>query len=239
MKRPTQLSATFVQKVSRPGRYGDGRGGHGLSLLVKTTSTGRLSKSWSQRVRVNGQPSNVGLGAYPIISLAQARAAALENRRAVAQGRDPRDRSGGVPTFEQAVEKVIAIHEPTWKDRARSAKIWRSSLRDYAMPRLGRKLVNQITTADVLAVLVPIWSEKRETAKRVRQRIGAIMKWSVAGGHREDNPAGDAIAAALPKGGGPPKHQKALPHRKSARRCARFGTRRRGRRRSWLSSSWY
>ncbi len=212
MKRPTQLSATFVQKVSRPGRYGDGRGGHGLSLLVKTTSTGRLSKTWSQRMRVNGHSCNVGLGAFPVVTLAEARAAALENRRAVAQGRDPRDRSGGVPTFEQAVEKVIAIHEPTWKDGARSAEIWRSSLRDYAMPRLGPKLVNQITTADVLAVLVPIWSEKRETAKRVRQRIGAIMKWSVAEGHREDNPAGDAIGAALPKGGGSQKHQQALPH---------------------------
>ena len=212
MKRPKRLSATFVQKVSQPGRYGDGHGGYGLSLLVKTTSTGRLSKTWSQRIRVNDHPCNVGLGAYPVVTLAEARAAALENRRAVEQGRDPRDRSGGVPTFEQAVEKVIAIHEPTWKDGARSAEIWRSSLRDYAMPRLGRKLVSQITTADVLAVLVPVWNQKRETAKRVRQRIGAIMKWAVAEGYREDNPAGDAIGAALPKGGGPQKHQRALPH---------------------------
>ena len=212
MERPKRLSATFVQKVSQPGRYGDGRGGHGLSLLVKATSTGRLGKSWSQRMRVNGQPCNVGLGAYPVVTLAEARAAALENRRAVAQGRDPRDRSGGIPTFEQAVEKVIAIHEPTWKEGARSAEIWRSSLREYALPKLGRKPVSEITTADVLAVLVPIWSEKRETAKRVRQRIGAIMKWSVAEGHQEANPAGDAIAAALPKGAGPQKHQKALPH---------------------------
>ena len=61
------------------------------------------------------------------------------------------------------------MHEPTWKDGARSAAIWRSSLRDYAMPYLGRKTVDAITTADVMTVLVPIWSTKRETARRVRQ----------------------------------------------------------------------
>ncbi len=212
MNRPIKLSAAFIRTVNQPGRYGDGRGGHGLSLLVKPTSSGRLSKTFSQRIRINGHPCNIGLGSFPVISLAEAREKALENRRAVARGGDPRDRSGGIPTFEQAVEKVIAIHEPNWKDGARSAEIWRSTLRDYAMPRLGRKPVNKITTSDVLAVLVPIWTEKRETAKRVRQRIGAIMKWAIAEGHREDNPAGEAIGAALPNKGALRKHQKALPH---------------------------
>ena len=56
-----------------------------------------------------------------------------------------------------------------------------------------------------MAVLAPIWSTKRETARRVRQRIGAVMKWAVALGHRDDNPAGDAFAAALePSGRGGP-----------------------------------
>ena len=212
MNRPKRLSATFVKTVNQPGRYGDGRGGFGLSLLVKPTSTGRLSKTWSQKIRINGEPGNIGLGAYPVVTLAEARAAALVNRRAVAQGRDPRHKVANIPTFEQAVEMVIAIHEPNWRAGARSAEIWRSSLRTYAMPRLGRKPVNKITTSDVLAVLVPIWSTKRETARRVRQRIGAIMKWSVAEGYRDDNPAGDAIGAALPKNGTHREHQRALPH---------------------------
>ncbi len=192
-----------------------GAGMGSVPACESRTSTGRLSKTWSsEEYGSNGEAFNIGLGALAggVRCLKEARAAALENRRAVAQGRDPRDRSGGVPTFAQAVEKVIAIHEPTWRDGARSAAIWRASLRDYAMPRLGRKPVSEITTADVLAVLVPIWSEKRETARRVRQRIGAVMKWAVAEGHREDNPAGDAIGAALPKGGGQQKHQRALPH---------------------------
>ena len=212
MNRPKRLSATFVNTVNKPGRYGDGRGGFGLSLLVKPTTTGRLSKTWSQRLRINGEPCNIGLGAFPVVTLAEARAAALTNRRAVSQGHDPRHKCEEIPTFEKAVEEVIAIHQPTWKAGARSAKIWRSSLGDYAMPRLGRKPVDKITTSDVLAVLVPIWNTKRETARRVRQRIGAVMKWAVAEGHREDNPAGDAIGAALPKSGAHREHLRALPH---------------------------
>ncbi len=71
---------------------------------------------------------------------------------------------------------------------------------------------DRIGTADVMEVLLPIWSTKRETARRVRQRISAVMKWAVAQGYREDNPAGDAISAALPKNGVRRQHQRALPH---------------------------
>ena len=210
MRRPKRLSATFVKTISIPGRYGDGRGGFGLSLLVKPSSVGGLAKSWAQRVRIGGRPNNLGLGSYPLVTLAEARAKALQNARAIAQGRDPR--TGGIPTFADAAERVIALHEPTWRNGARSAEIWRSSLRTYAFPKLGKLTVDKITTAHVLAVLVPHWTEKRETMRRVRQRIGAIMKWSVAEGYREDNPAGDAIAAALPKNGQHKQHQRALPH---------------------------
>lgn len=209
MKRPRQLSAAFVRTVRRPGRYGDGRGGYGLSLLVKPMANGRLSKSWAQRLRINGRPFNLGLGAYPIVTLAEARAKALANRRDVEKGRDPR--GGGVPTFEQAAEKVIRLHAKNWKGPASEAQ-WRQSFRDYAFPKLGRKRVSEINTADVLACLVPIWNEKRVTASRVRQRIGAVMKWAVAKGYRQDNPAGDAIAAALPRIGGRRNHFRALPH---------------------------
>ena len=72
--------------------------------------------------------------------------------------------------------------------------------------------MDRINTADVMAVLVPIWNEKRVTARRVRQRIGAVMRWAVAQGYREDNPAGDAIGAALPKNGVRAQHLAALPY---------------------------
>ena len=77
MKRPTRLSATFVKTVTVPGRYGDGRGGYGLSLLVKPTKTDKLSKTWAQRIRIDGRSHNMGLGFYPVVSLALSRARAL------------------------------------------------------------------------------------------------------------------------------------------------------------------
>ena len=80
------------------------------------------------------------------------------------------------------------------------------------MPKLGGRPVNRINTADVMAVLLPISNEKRVTARRVRQRIGPVMRWAVVQGYREDNPAGEAIGAALPKNGFRPQHHRALPY---------------------------
>ena len=107
---------------------------------------------------------------------------------------------------------MIKIHEQGWKDGGKSANQWRASLRDYAIPRLGKLQVSDISTADVRAVLLPIWNEKRENSRRVRQRIGAVMKWAVAQGFRLDNSAGDALGATLPKNEVPKKHHRALPH---------------------------
>ena len=206
------LSATFVKTVTRPGRYGDGRGGHGLSLLVKPTTTGRVSRTWAQRLRIDGKPISLGLGSFPVVTLAEARAKALANARSMAQGKDPRIAATTIPTFRDAADKVIALHRGTWKDGGKSAAQWQASLDTYAMSRLGNKPLDRITTADIMAVLMPIWNEKRETARRVRQRLSAVMKWAVAQGYRDDNPAGDAIGAALPQHGGHRRHQRALPH---------------------------
>ena len=79
------------------------------------------------------------------------------------------------------------------------------------MKRLGRKRVDQIATADVMAVPIQHWHTRTETMRRVRQRVGAVMKWGVAQGYRDDSSAGDAISAALPKTGTMRKHQQALP----------------------------
>ncbi len=211
--RPRMLSATFVRNVNVPGRYGDGRGGLGLSLLVKPASRGGFSKSWSQSVRLGGRPTSIGLGRYPVVTLAMARGRALDNARAIAEGRDPRRRSvRTAPTFAEACETVIAIHAGNWKPGGRTEEGWRGTLRDYALPRLGDMSVDAISGTDVMDVLLPIWFDKRETARSVRQRIGAVMKWAVAQGHRPDNPAGEAVAAALPNNAAPRRHQRALPH---------------------------
>ena len=210
-KRPRRLSATFVRTVNMPGRYGDGYGGHGLSLLVKPATHGGLSKSWAQAIRPNGRTTSVGLGSYPVVTLAAAREKALRNARAIAEGRDPRRRARSVPSFAQAFETVVAIHAEHWKG-GKNEREWRASMRDYAMPKLAGMRVDAITADHVMAVLLPIWSTKRITAQRVRQRIGAVMKWAVAKGYRLDNPAGDVISAALPNNRVAARHQRALPH---------------------------
>ena len=238
--RPRMLSATFVRNVNLPGRYGDGRGGLGLSLLVKPASRGGFSKSWSQSVRLAGRPTSIGLGRYPVVTLAMARERALENARAIAEGRDPRRRSAcTVPTFAEACETVIAIHAGSWKPGGRTEESWRASLRDYALPRLGEMPVHAVAGADVMDVLLPIWFTKRDTARSVRQRIGAVMKWAIAQGHRPDNPAGDTLSAALPNNAGP-RAATTVPWRtpRSARRSGGCALRAPSPAPCWRSSSW-
>ncbi|MCY4564109.1 MAG: integrase arm-type DNA-binding domain-containing protein [Gammaproteobacteria bacterium] len=209
-----KLTAAFVQHA-KPGKYTDGNG-----LILRVMPSG--SKQWVQRLTIHGQRRDMGLGGFPLVTLAEAREQAFNNRKLARAGGDPlalRQRPN-VPTFADAAEAVIAIHEPNWKGGARNADLWRASLRDYVMPKLGNRRVDSISTADVMGVLMPIWNTKHETARRVRQRISSIMKWSVAQGHRQDNPAGDAISEALPKNRSIRKHQRALPHAEVARAIA-------------------
>ena len=213
--RSEPLTALRVRAIKEPGRYSDGgRGAHGLYLMVRRRTNGRLSKTWCQRIAINGQRTNLGLGRYPITSLKQAREAALANRRAVADGKDPRG-DATIPTFAQAAEKVIALHREGWKKGSKLPTQWRQTLGKHAYPHIGQKRLDKITTADVLAVLTPIWHSKPSAARITRQRIAAIMKWAIAKGYRTDNPAGDALTAALPKqGNGPKKHHAAIPYKK-------------------------
>ena len=80
-------------------RGGDGYGGHGLSLRVTPRKSGGPSKTWAQAVSPNGTKTSLGLGSYPVVTLAMARERALANARAIAEGRDPRRRMQQVPTF--------------------------------------------------------------------------------------------------------------------------------------------
>ena len=211
MKRPVTLTAAFVRTVRLPGRYGDGRGSHGLSLLVKPTKIqGRLSKTWAQRIRINGRFTSLGLGSYPAVTLAEARRRALRSRQAIEEGHSPL--AGQFPTFRKATEKVIRLHATKWKPGGLSEQHWRSTLGTYAHPRLGNKRVDQITSADIMACLTPIWHQKPETARRVKRRIAAVMKWCIAQGFRQDNPADERITAALGTNTQRPQHMKALHH---------------------------
>ena len=102
-----RLTHTFVKSVTRPGRYGDGRGGLGLSLLVKKTVAGRCSKTWSQRLRINRKITTMGFGSFPVVTLADARIRALDNARRVNQGEDILKPPPIIPTVDEAFDIVI------------------------------------------------------------------------------------------------------------------------------------
>ena len=201
------LTAKGVQTVSAPGRYFDG---HGLYLLVEPTG----AKRWKQRLAVHGKRRELGLGGYPLVTLAMAREAALANRRKVHAGGDPlaeKRRARGVPTFAEAARKVFALRRDGWRN-AKHAGQWLTTLEQFVFPRFGARGVDEISTEDVIAALSPIWHAKPTTAKRVRQRIGAVLTWAVAQGLRPDNPA-DAVKAVLPKhNGNGAKAHRALPY---------------------------
>ncbi len=200
-----KLNAAFVKTVTASGKYGDE---HGLILRV----TPRGTKQWIWRGTIRGTRRDLGLGGYPYTSLAEARQTAFEYRKLARQGGDPMaiHRGGPTITFAQAAEAVIEMHAPNWRD-PRRVQNWQSSLQRYAYPRLGAKPVSDITAADVLAVIGPIWADKRETARKVKGRISAVLSWAVAEGLREDDPTA-AVTKALPRNGNQVQHHKALPH---------------------------
>ncbi|MXW45174.1 MAG: tyrosine-type recombinase/integrase [Gammaproteobacteria bacterium] len=212
MKRPRRLSPSFVSAIKRPGRYGDGHGGLGLSLLVRPRRAGGLSKTWAQRVILGGKPTNIGLGSYPVVNLTEARSRALSNRRAIEHGGDPRAKSRAVPTFAEAAERTIEIQSQAWKKGSKSEGQWRSTLKKYVLAQLGGQPVDKIQPRDVMRVLLPIWATLPESARRIRQRISIIMRWAIAQGYRTDNPAGDALAVALPRIASADNHMRALPY---------------------------
>ena len=158
-----KLTAAFVKTVTEPGKYGDQYG-----LILRVLPSG--AKQWIWRGTVHGRRRDLGLGGFPYVSLAEARQLAFDYRKLARGGGDPSAlrRGRAVPTFEQALEEVLAIHRGSWRDGGKSEQQWRASPRDYAIPQLGRRPVDAITTADVMAVLTPIWNEKRVTAQRVR-----------------------------------------------------------------------
>ena len=174
----------------------------------------RGAKSWIQRLNIQGLRTDNAIGHYPALGLAEARATAFERWKIAKAGGDPRKENGKAvlaPTFAEAAEAVIAMHEPTWRS-PKSGPQWRASLEAYADPRIGELPVSEITPGHVMAVLLPIWNDKRETARRVKQRTSAICRWAVAQGYRVDDPAGIVVDAALPRNAVKRRPMPALPY---------------------------
>ena len=216
-----KLTAARVRTAKHSGRSkAHERLSDGDTLFLQLTPTG--AKCWVQVVQVKGRRYTVGLGGHKFVSLAEAREAAFENRKAARRGIAPVTRAAGkaaVPTFEEAVPEVLATRSDAWKG-SKTADDWRASLALYAYPSIGATPVGDVTSGDVLDIIKPIWTPKRETARKVKRRISAVMKWSIAKGYRADDPAGAAIDAVLPRNGGAVRHHRALPYGQVAQALA-------------------
>ena len=201
-----KLSDRKVRALSEPGRYSDG-----ATLYLVVAPGG--SKQWVQRLTVRRRQTDVGLGGYPVVGLREAREKAQANRAQARSGADPllERRRAAVPTFRDLASQHIEALRPSWRN-AKHAAQWGSTLAAYAHPFIGNRPVDQVTRADVIGLLSPIWTKKPETARRVRQRVRAVMARANALEYIEHNPAGEGIDAALAKLPRIRAHHPALPY---------------------------
>ena len=205
-----KLTAAKVKKISDPGMYGDGG-----TLYLRVAPGG--SKSWIQRLTIDGKRHDIGLGGYPLTSLAEARDKAFENRKAARGGGDPlaEKRKARTPTFREAAQKTYDANRPRWRSE-KVAKKWWQTMEKHAFPILGNKRVDRIGRDDVLRTLVPLWTSRPEQARKLRQSIRSTLSWAEAHGYIEHNVAGDAVSGALPAQPAVKEHLRALPYREVA-----------------------
>ncbi|WP_223215562.1 tyrosine-type recombinase/integrase [Agrobacterium deltaense] len=180
-----KLSARAVETISKPGRHGDGGG---LYLVVDKSG----AKRWVFLYRRSDRLREMGLGGVHSVTLAKARELAQEARTKLQAGVDPIQAKHTtpplVPTFGDEADDFIAAMKPQFRNAKHIAQ-WEMTLREYAAP-LRQKLITDVTTADVLGVLKPIWLTKSETASRVRGRIERVLDAAKAKGLRTgENPA--------------------------------------------------
>jgi integrase len=142
----------------------------------------------------------MGLGPYPEVGLAEARTEAARMRGLIRAGRDPiaerqeahaalaaAARKG--KTFSEVLDEYVAEKLTEIKEEKYRSQ-WQATVRNYALPVLGDKLVQDIGLEDVLRVLSPIWHEKTETASKLQGRLDKVIAFGIVKGYREGgNPA--------------------------------------------------
>lgn len=193
MGRAHKLTQLQVDRAKKPGLMGDGAG-----LNLKVTPHG--SKSWVFRFMLSGKASAMGLGSWPDVSLSEARDAASEARKLLRAGINPvthrrTERGATIAaqakhiTFAEAAEQYIKAHQGSWKNQKHVAQ-WRSTLATYANPIIGKLGIEQVETAHIVKILTPIWTDKTETATRLRGRIEQVLDWATVHKYRTgENPA--------------------------------------------------
>ena len=204
-KKPDMTLKAASLKTMKRGRHPDGRYGLYFNVIGN-------SRTWVQRLTIDGKRRNFGLGPWPVVSLSEAREIAFDNVRKRHRGIDPiaeRSRAAAMPTFAEALDSCIALRADGWKAGSRNEANWRSSLA-HAAP-LANRAVDAIASDDVVGIVTALLrAGKAPSARSVRQRIRLVFDWCIAQGHRTDNPANDAIDALLPSSGHKTKHRESV-----------------------------
>jgi len=215
-KRVKKLSPLKLKTLG-PGRHADGGG-----LYLDLQESG--SRSWIFRTTIRGKRKEIGLGGLSSRTLAQAREAAADLLAKAKKGEDileqKRLEKRITPTFEDAAMIVHTNLAATFESETHAYN-WLQSLKTYVFPKFGKKLVDTIDSADVLAAVGPIWTGKPDTASRTLRRIKVVFDFCQASGFRTaivngvavpmPNPC-DGVRAALPKRNGVEKHHESLPY---------------------------
>lgn len=206
-----KLTAVAVKAaMANPGTYQDGDG-----LVLRVDKRG--GAYWVLRLQRDGKRQDIGLGSAKQMTLAEARQKATVLRKAVkVDHRDvlaeKKDEAAAKVTFRAAATQYHSENEAGWKSTV-YARQWLASLENYAFPKLGDMPTGSISTADIIAVLTPIWQEIPDTARQVRNRICAVLDYSHAKGWRSrEAPSGNG---SLKAGRGLPRQVKVRENRKA------------------------
>ena len=196
---PKRLTAQLLNTSMAAGRYYDDSG-TGLHIYVRRSG----SKSWSQKIRFGRKQLELGLGNYPMISLAEARRIAADNKALAQRGINPKlekVKPKVIPSFKEVMDLALTSILDELKNAKHRAQ-WRTTLETYAIPSIGSKPVNEITVNEIYAVLQPIWKDKTETASRLRGRIEKVLDHAIVKGMMSPpNPAAwqGNLSVLLPK----------------------------------------
>ena len=194
-KKARELSALDIKRIVKPGRYAAGNVA-GLLFVVKDTG----SRSWILRTMVGDKRRNIGLGGYPEVTLAKAREKARQMKELIEKGIDPVDQrkarrmalrasQNGRITFAEAARRTHEKKLSEFKNK-RHGQDWINSVTRYAFPVIGQIAVDDVDLSHIQSILEPIWSDKTETATRLRQRLEQILNWATISGYRKgENPA--------------------------------------------------
>ena len=197
---------TLKVKNAKLGHHVDGRG---LCLLVKESG----AVTCVLRMQHKGRRRDYGLGSAMDVSLAQVREAATALRSKVRAGADPvaerRKARKVIPSVETAARECYDALKEGWKNR-RYAN-WISSFENHVFPHIGTKPVDQVDSACVVTVLSPIWLEIAETARRLLQRIGAVLDFAQIKGWRAKEASLRLVRKGLPRQTAKAVHLEAMP----------------------------